>query len=83
MGYYYESEKTLDTSGVFPTLKGCVAAAELVSERDKTAHKVYAQTSEGDMLVGKTGEWEVEDIFPPVILWVFDFDPDWPFSKEL
>ena len=79
MGYYYENEKTLDVSGVFPTLKGCIAAAEGVSERDREVYRVYAQTSSGDRLVGKTAEYETcrnED------MWFFDYSDDWEFARE-
>lgn len=83
MGYYYSNEEALDLSGVFPTLKGAIAAAEGVSERDNVSLKVYAQTSNGDMLVGMTDEYEIEDgIGTLLTFWVFDFDEDWPFSKE-
>lgn len=77
MGYYYVHGETLDTSGVFPTLKGCIAAAEGVSEREKTVYLVYAQTSNGDRVVGKTAEYETcrkED------MWFFDYSEDWEFN---
>jgi hypothetical protein len=79
MGYWHENAQTLDTSGVFTTLKGCIAAAELISEREKVPYVVYAQTSTGDMLVGKTAEYETcrkEE------MWFFDYDESWPFTKE-
>jgi len=79
VGYYHDNEESLDTSGLFPTLKGCIAAAEGVSERDKATRYVYAQTSSGDMLVGKTDEYETcrgED------MWFFDYDESWPFARE-
>ena len=78
MGYYWENEKTLDTSGVFTTLKGCVGSAEGVSDREKTSLTVYAQTSQGDMIVGKTAEY-IGDFS----IWCFDFNDDWPFAKEI
>lgn len=78
MGYYYVNGKTLDTSGVFPTLKGCIAAAEGVSEREKETHIVYAQTSNGDMIVGQTAEYET---CSRDWLWFFDYDKAWPFNE--
>lgn len=79
MGYYYSNEETLDLSGVFPTLKGCIAAAEGVSEREKISFAVYAQTSDGDKLVGKTAEYET---CSRDWLWFFDYDDEWPFERE-
>lgn len=79
MGYYYENGESLDISGLFPTLKGCIAAAEGVSEREKESYNVYAQTSNGDILVGKTSEYETcrkEE------MWFFDYDKSWPFARE-
>lgn len=76
MAYYFEHEN-LDVSGLFTTLKGCIAAAEGVSDKDKEAVKVYAQTSDGDRLVGKTAEY-VGDL----TIWCFDYDYDWPFARE-
>jgi hypothetical protein len=78
VGYYYENVKTEDTSGLFPTLKGCIAAAEGVAERDKTEYAVYAQSSgPTDLLVGTVFEY-VGD----VTLWAFDYDPTWPFEHR-
>ena len=79
MGYYYENGETLDVSGVFPTLKGCIAAAEGVSERDKVSYAVYAQTSNGDRLVGRTAEYLTCKDEP---YWFFDDDDSWPFERD-
>jgi hypothetical protein len=81
VSYYYENVKTEDTSGLFPTLKGCIAAAEGVAERDKQEYAVYAQTSQPtDLLVGTVMESEIMGLKES--LWVFDFDPSWPFEKR-
>lgn len=78
MGYYHENGLTLDTSGVFPTLKGAIAAAEGVSEREKVSLNVYAQTSDGDKLVGGTAEYLT---CKDESMWFFDYSDDWPFEK--
>lgn len=79
MGYYHEHTETLDVSGIFPTLKGCIAAAEGVSEREKQTYNVYAQTSDGDKLVGKTGDYRT---CKDESMWFFDYDDNWQFARE-
>jgi hypothetical protein len=79
MGYYYENVKTEDCSGLFPTLKGCIAAAEGVAERDKAEYAVYAQSSgPTDLLVGTVFEYRTCDDEP---MWFFDYDDTWPFER--
>jgi hypothetical protein len=78
MGYYYENISTQDTSGIFPTLKGAVAAAEGVAERDKAEYSVYAQTSGPvDLLIGTVTEF-VGDF----TIWVFDETPEYKAGKR-
>jgi hypothetical protein len=81
MGYYFENVKTEDTSGLFPTLKGAIAAAEGVAERDKTEYAVYAQTSgPTDLLIGTV--FEYVDDKQGISLWVFDEDPAYKAGKR-
>ena len=79
MGYYSENTKTLDVSGIFTTLKGCIAAAEGVSDRENVSLTVYAQTSNGDKVVGKTSQYET---CSRDWLWFFDYDDKWEFARE-
>lgn len=78
MGYYYDNGEGLDTSGLFPTLKGCIAAAEGVSDRDNMSYNVYVQTSNGDRLVGRTEQYET---CSRDWLWFFDYADDWEFER--
>jgi hypothetical protein len=79
--YYYENVKTEDCSGLFPTLKGCIAAAEGVAERDKAEYAVYAQTSgPTDLLVGTVMEAEIMGLGETI--WVFDEDPAYKAGKR-
>lgn len=79
--YYYENVKTEDTSGLFPTLKGCIAAAEGVAERDNAQYAIYAQTSgPTDLLIGTVMEYITQD--EKVKLWCFDEDPAYAAGKR-
>lgn len=77
MGYYFVNAETEDMSSLFPTLKGCIAAAEGVAERDKTNYQVFAQTSApDDLLVGTVSEYDGD-----FTIWCFDYSDDWPFKE--